>query len=152
MTGQAQTPHSSDKLYKKIAAGLKGDFKWLSDSISFLGFTIEVQFKPQHGSPKVSAVIIKDSVAIGFLDNYDFIKSLDFSSIVGREMESSVFIPVVLLRFRLDEEASLSKLPIREFNKNISGLFDNQARENGFSDRKYFTKPFIIYEDKTIFN
>ena len=152
MAGRAQSRKSSNKLFKEIASGLKGDFSRLDDSISFLSFTLEVKFKNEIGIPRISAIVVNDSLGMKFLDNHDFIKFLNFSSIIGKDKVSSVFIPVLLLRFHSNEKALISILPRQQFNNGILNIFNDQARWSGFSNRKYFTKPFIIYEDKTIFN
>lgn len=146
---KAQALTSNDAFYGQLIHGIKGDFSRLDDSISYLGFSIEVKTQKQNSVTKVLSINVSDSLAKVFLNDYSFIQSLNFGSFTEKKGEYTVVIPVLLLRFSSTDDVSLSDLYLKEFNSTIYNLFGFKMGEIGFFDKTSFTKPIVVYEDKT---
>ena len=146
---KAQSNKQIDKIYTQISSNLRVDFDKLNDSIEVYGFSIVVKFDKKQ---LVTSVTINDTTGKSILKNYGSLKTIDFKTVINDPQMQTLVVPVIALRKMYEGEKSTSKIYISQFNRLLTNIFDIQAQSDMFEGGKAFTKPFVIYLDKTVYD
>ena len=147
------TSYSQDtyvnSIHYKVCKGLEFNLKNLKDSVAFYSFAYEIKIRKVKDSTVVDQIRVNDSIANQAINNHEFLKRINFASLMGDRKELTLTIPVaMILRDYNSPKEVQPKISTYDFIERINKLF----KVEGLSDSldNFYFRPVIVYLSKRV--
>ncbi|WP_354330787.1 hypothetical protein [Pedobacter sp. CG_S7] len=99
------------------------DATTLPDSVAIYSFAIKLEIRVNNKEVTVDKITVTDSIAYKLFKEINNLKSINFSSIIGKKKSIDVVIPVSIFIMRSRRNPNKNELRVDNLPKNFSNLF-----------------------------
>lgn len=146
-SGMAQSNNDTNEISQYL---MKFDLNKLKDSIAMYSFAFKVDIENDSEHIKISKIEVNDSLAYSLYKDFDFLKRVDYKTLLGKSKKSSVIFPVmiVLVGYSENDKPKQQVLPL----SNIYGIkrtIEQLFYENKNAGDYIYYRPTALFIDKT---
>ncbi len=148
LDANAQKPLSESEINKLISDSLFNgkleNFRKLKDSVDFYAFALELNIKKKGKYAIMETINTNDSIAYVIYDNFDFLKKINYSSILKERKSATIIIPVgIIISYVNNPTGPIPLLKAEELMPKLAKLFNKDFKKNNQLSKFIYLDPII---------